>query len=75
MPELPEVQTVVFELNQKLVNKKIKTVEVLTPKIISIGPATVKIFFRNAHTTHCTYPSTRHSALKDYYFAYKYYEI
>jgi formamidopyrimidine-DNA glycosylase len=41
MPELPEVQTVVFELNQKLVNKKIKTVEVLTPKIISIGPATV----------------------------------
>ncbi len=41
MPELPEVQTVVSELNQKLVNKKIVTVEVLTPKIISIGPATV----------------------------------
>lgn len=41
MPELPEVQTVVSELNQKLVNKKIKTVEVLTPKIISIGPTTV----------------------------------
>ena len=41
MPELPEVQTVVSELNRKLVNKKITIVEVLTPKIISIGPATV----------------------------------
>lgn len=41
MPELPEVQTVVSELNIKLKNKKIKSVEVLTPKIISIGPDTV----------------------------------
>lgn len=41
MPELPEVQTVVSELNLKLKNKKIKTVEVLTPKIISLGPKTV----------------------------------
>jgi formamidopyrimidine-DNA glycosylase len=41
MPELPEVQTVVSELNQKLRNKKIKSVEVLTPKVISIGPKTV----------------------------------
>ncbi len=41
MPELPEVQTVVSELNRKLKNKKLKTVEVLTPKIISVGPATV----------------------------------
>jgi len=41
MPELPEVQTVVSELNRKLKNKKIKSVEVLTPKLISIGPNTV----------------------------------
>jgi formamidopyrimidine-DNA glycosylase len=41
MPELPEVQTVVSELNRKLKNKKIKSVEVLTPKLISIGPKTV----------------------------------
>jgi len=41
MPELPEVQTVVSELNRKLKNKKIKRVVVNTSKVISIGPATV----------------------------------
>ena len=41
MPELPEVETVVSELNKKLKNRKIKSVEVLTPKIISVGPETV----------------------------------
>ncbi len=41
MPELPEVQTVVSELNRKLKNKIIKSVEVRAPKIISIGPKTV----------------------------------
>ncbi len=41
MPELPEVQTVVSELNWKLKNKKIKRVVVNTSKVISIGPGTV----------------------------------
>jgi hypothetical protein len=41
MPELPEVQTVVSELHRKLKNKKIKSVEVRKPKIVSIGPKTV----------------------------------
>jgi formamidopyrimidine-DNA glycosylase len=39
MPELPEVQTVVNELNRKLKNKTIKSVEVLRPKIVAVGPA------------------------------------
>lgn len=41
MPELPEVQTVVSELNAKIVNRKIKRVAVNMAKIISIGPKTV----------------------------------
>lgn len=41
MPELPEVQTVVSELDRKLRGKKIVAVSVRTPKVISIGPATV----------------------------------
>ncbi len=41
MPELPEVQTVVSELNRKLKNKTIRSVVVNVPKMISIGPATV----------------------------------
>ncbi len=41
MPELPEVQTVVSELNQKLRGRKIKRVVVNMGKIISIGPQTV----------------------------------
>jgi len=41
MPELPEVQTVVSELNRKLRNKKIKRIAVNTAKVISIGPHTV----------------------------------
>jgi len=34
MPELPEVETVVSELNKVLANKKIKAVKVLTPKTV-----------------------------------------
>ena len=41
MPELPEVQTIVSELNRKLKNKTIKSVVVNAPKIISVGPGTV----------------------------------
>jgi formamidopyrimidine-DNA glycosylase len=39
MPELPEVQTIVSELNYKLKNKTIKTVLVNAPKMVSVGPA------------------------------------
>lgn len=41
MPELPEVQTVVTELNKKLKNRKIKRIEVRMAKVISVGPQTV----------------------------------
>lgn len=41
MPELPEVQTVVSELNKRLRGRKIKRVQVNMSKIISIGPQTV----------------------------------
>lgn len=41
MPELPEVQTIVNELNRKLKNRNIKSVEVLAPKMVAVGPATV----------------------------------
>ena len=41
MPELPEVETVVRELNTKLKNRKIKSVEVFAPKMIAVGPNTV----------------------------------
>ncbi len=41
MPELPEVQTVVSELDKRLVGRKIKRVVVNMGKIISIGPQTV----------------------------------
>ena len=41
MPELPEVQTIVAELNWKLKNKVIKSVVVNAPKMISIGPDVV----------------------------------
>ena len=41
MPELPEVQTVVTELNRRLKNRQIKSVAINRPKIISIGPGTV----------------------------------
>jgi formamidopyrimidine-DNA glycosylase len=39
LPELPEVQTVASELNRKLKNRKIASVEVRAPKIVGIGPA------------------------------------
>lgn len=41
MPELPEVQTIVSELNHKLKNRTIKSVVVNAPKMISVGPHTV----------------------------------
>ncbi len=41
MPELPEVQTVVTELNKSLPGRKIKRVTIHMAKIISIGPQTV----------------------------------
>jgi formamidopyrimidine-DNA glycosylase len=41
MPELPEVQTIVSELNRKLKNRKIKSVEVNAAKMVHVGPATV----------------------------------
>jgi formamidopyrimidine-DNA glycosylase len=41
MPELPEVQTVVFELHRKLKNRTIKQVVVNKPKMVAIGPKTL----------------------------------
>lgn len=41
MPELPEVQTVVSELNRKLKGLTIVNIEVNTPKIIAVGSAVV----------------------------------
>ncbi len=41
MPELPEVQTVVSELNKKLRGLKIKRVAVHAAKLVSVGPNTV----------------------------------
>ncbi len=41
MPELPEVETVVRELNNKLKNRKVANVFVNAPKIIGIGSATL----------------------------------
>ncbi len=41
MPELPEVQTIVTELNTKLKNRKIKRIEVHLAKLVSVGPGTV----------------------------------
>ncbi len=41
MPELPEVQTIVSELNIKLRGRQIKSVKVLAPKIVGLGAATL----------------------------------
>lgn len=41
MPELPEVETVVSELNGKLKNRTIKSVVVNAPKMVALGPGTV----------------------------------
>ena len=41
MPELPEVHTVVTELNKKLKGRKIKRVAVFAAKLVSLGPNTV----------------------------------
>src|SRR5690348_17726398 len=41
MPELPEVETVVRELRPKLKNKIIRSVRVLLPKMVAMGPATL----------------------------------
>ncbi len=41
MPELPEVQTIVSELNRKLKNRTIKSVDVFAPKMVGVGSATL----------------------------------
>ncbi len=41
MPELPEVETVVRELNKKLRGRVIVSVEVRAAKLVSVGPATL----------------------------------
>lgn len=41
MPELPEVETIVSELNRKLRNRTIKRIVIHTAKMVSIGPQTV----------------------------------
>jgi len=41
MPELPEVQTIVSELNHKLKNRVIKSVVVNAPKMVAVGPGVV----------------------------------
>ena len=41
MPELPEVQTIVSELNRKLKGKTIQRVEVNAPKMVAVGPGVV----------------------------------
>lgn len=41
MPELPEVETVVRELNKKLKNRIIASVQVNAPKMIAVGPDVV----------------------------------
>ncbi|HYF05655.1 MAG TPA: DNA-formamidopyrimidine glycosylase family protein, partial [Patescibacteria group bacterium] len=41
MPELPEVETVVRELNRKLKGRTIRSVSVVYPKSIVLGPQTV----------------------------------
>lgn len=41
MPELPEVQTIVSELDRKLKNREILRVKISTPKMVHIGPAVV----------------------------------
>ncbi|MBL8029835.1 MAG: DNA-formamidopyrimidine glycosylase [Candidatus Doudnabacteria bacterium] len=41
MPELPEVETVVRELNKKLKGRLVKVVVVNSPKMVGVGPATL----------------------------------
>lgn len=41
MPELPEVETVVRELNKKLKNRIINSIQVNAPKMIALGTSTV----------------------------------
>jgi formamidopyrimidine-DNA glycosylase len=41
MPELPEVETVVNELNKKLKNRVIQSVVVNWPKMVGVGPETM----------------------------------
>lgn len=41
MPELPEVQTVVSELNSKLTGLTVKRVVVRAPKLVGVGPETL----------------------------------
>jgi formamidopyrimidine-DNA glycosylase len=41
MPELPEVETIASELNSKLKNRIIKSVDVNAPKMVAVGPDVV----------------------------------
>ena len=47
MPELPEVETVVSELHRQLKGRTIKSVSVLLPKLVFLGPRTVSNVRRN----------------------------
>ena len=38
MPELPEVETLRLQLNDKILNKKIKQVEVNFPGLLNVSP-------------------------------------
>src|SRR3989344_5297777 len=49
MPELPEVETVRRGLSKTVVGRVIKSVAVLLPKMISLGPATVSNLRKNDH--------------------------
>ncbi|MDP2933307.1 MAG: DNA-formamidopyrimidine glycosylase family protein [bacterium] len=51
MPELPEVETVVSELNHKLKGKTVRSVSVLRAKIVSLGPDTVSNIRRAGNST------------------------
>ncbi|OGE76078.1 MAG: hypothetical protein A3C85_02020 [Candidatus Doudnabacteria bacterium RIFCSPHIGHO2_02_FULL_48_21] len=48
MPELPEVETIKRGLEKTIVGKKIGSVEVRLPKIVSIGPAVVSNIRKNS---------------------------
>lgn len=42
MPELPEVETIKRQLNNVIVGKKIKSVEILEPRLVKSGPKSFK---------------------------------
>ena len=58
MPELPEVETVVRELRPRLKNRKIKSVRVLLPKMVAMGPGTLSNLRKTDNTLGITFAST-----------------